>query len=172
MGCFSNCPQLRSVNCNLTPDQFSCKEEHLNIRKNGCGECPICFREIDACLQRGKSGQPVQKALVDEVKLAKILKKFDLPVTVQQVLGAEDGKIVNGCLILQEQYYSYDSDAFEKKTNFNAVIALRLQQVSSGMFRDAKNLETVVMLEACVIDNGHCYEDKKSKKIISDGAFT
>lgn len=53
-GCFSHCPQLSSIKCDLKPEQFVCQKEN-----NGCGECPVCFSEVEPCLERGKHGRLV-----------------------------------------------------------------------------------------------------------------
>ena len=79
--CFSGCPQLISIDCDLEPEKFTC---------SGCCECPVCFHDVEACLQRGRSGEPKEVEL-DHEALDKVLKKFQVGITVQQALDAEEG---------------------------------------------------------------------------------
>ena len=86
----------------------------------------MCYKDVEACLERGKLG--IKEVLIDNESIDRVLKKFEIGLTVQQALDAEEGQIVNGCLILKEEYYPDNS--FENREDFKSVLALKLKRVS------------------------------------------
>ena len=76
---------------------------------------------------------------------------------------AEDGDVVDGCLILKKE--EYVGESFRDRGDFRAVLALRLRVVPSGMFSGAASLEAVAMLEAEEIEDGKAQDDS----LLEDG---
>ena len=75
-----------------------------------------------------------------------LLQKHGLKLTLQQVADAQDGQVVNGCLVLKKE--EYQAGKFQKRADFVAVLATRLKKVPANMFYKATNLRTLVLPEA------------------------
>lgn len=94
------------------------------------------------------------------------MQKHGLKLTRDQIEEAQDGEVVNGCLVLKKE--EYKASKFQKRNDFVAVLATKLKKVSPYMFLQSYSLRTVVMLEVEEIsgeneeeidNNGPIYEE-------------